>query len=164
MTERGCSFRIEATLGPADLLRALEKVRGHLNQRRHDPSFEFDWLKRRVAFSANSREGLDECVRQFLAQMRKAGGGEGLFLPGRIEEKEGRFTQALGVTLQEPAVFAQLIGQALIEVGIHGVRVAETETGCILTVRGGGPLASQVDYRGLVREFPVPEYIRIVEE
>ncbi len=160
-------FRIETRLGPEKVFQALRKVTEHPQQRRFSPEFEFDWLKRRVEISADSREGVGECSRQFLAQIRKHAGssGEDLLLPGPIEETEaGRFVQPFGLTLQEPMVFAELIGQTLVEMGFSNVKITEEAGVACLSVRPGPLAARQIDYRTLVLEFPVPDYIRIQEE
>lgn len=159
-------YRVEAAIGPSEVFQALRKVCGNAAFRGQSPSFEFDWIDRRVSLTANSRKGLAECKVAFLHAIDECGAGLGsFFLPGPVEKREdGRFEQPFGVALQEPAIFAQLIGHALRELGVLNVRATESEGVCRITLPPGGPIIRQIDVESLVEEFPVPEYIRIVKE
>lgn len=159
------TFCLESTISPDLILWALKKVTEHPNQRGYAPSFEFDWIKKRLSLSANSPQGVEECGRHFLRQVEKSGGTADLFLPGKVKEAEGgRWIQAFGILLQDPAVFAQLIGHTLIELGFPKVRVSEREGRAWVEVRPGPIAEKAVDFRALVLGFPVPAYIRIQEE
>lgn len=158
-------YRIEAKVGPADVFRILQSLCDHPSQRRHEPAFEFDWLKRRIALTANSKEGLADCAARFLDRMRKLTGEGNHFLAGAVEETtDGRFLQPFGVAIQEPELFAQLLGQTLIELGVRNVRATESEGVCRVAVPAGGLVDRQADVTSLIEEFPVPGYIQVIRE
>ncbi|MEQ8819062.1 MAG: hypothetical protein RLY93_02375 [Sumerlaeia bacterium] len=161
------SFRLEARIGPSQVLKALKIVCEHPAQRDFAPDFDFDWLKRKVVLSANSQEGLEICSARFREQLVRLGAppDEDLVLAGKCLEGEGgRWERPFGVVLQEPLVFGEMIGQALLEMRLKGVRVYDAKDCCRVAVVSGGPIAKAIDFVGFVMGFPLPSYITIVDE
>lgn len=156
-------FALRATFGPAEVLKALKLVCEHPNQRDFEPEFAFDWMARKIELSTNSAEGTVECLNRFYGQVLKFGGTTEVFLAGRPTQRDGRHAQPIGVALHDAATFGELIGQSLNEVGVRGVRVTDAAGECRIEVRTGA-VASMVDYVSMVMEFPLPPYIRVVDE
>jgi len=158
-------YRVESVIGPADVFEALRSVCEEAPGREYAAAFEFEWLSRRLAITATSRDAVEACAGRFLDRMLALTGEAKAFLPSQVTERDdGRFEQAFGVTIQEPAVFAQLIGHTLLEMGMRNVRATETEGVCRVSVPYGGPMSKFVDLESFFLEFPVPAYIRIVKE
>jgi hypothetical protein len=157
------TFRIKAAVGATDVLKSLQHVCGHDSQRDHDPAFEFDWIKRRIALVASSPSGVASLREAFLARMEKLGAPADALLPGIVTEADGRYTQPFGVALHDAATFGELIGRSLVEIGLRGVRVFDAVTHCDVLVRQGAA-ASSVPYADFVAEFPVPPYVAITDE
>lgn len=157
------SFRLEATFGPEDVFRALKSVCEHPAQRDADARFEFEWFRQRVALSANSPEALEAMHQALMARVRKGSAGEDALLPGKVEEKEGRWTRPYGVAVLDPATFGEMIGQSLVDIGLRGVQVVDSAGVCRLRVRQS-PMAKSLDYRTFIMEFPLPPYLRVVDE
>jgi len=153
-------FRLKVRCAPADLLLALKSVCEDSRNRDAKATFEFDWLKRRAAISAATACAAEELAErvQVLAERR---GGRGLLLPGkRIDEGDGRHTLPMGILLQSADVYAEMIRDAMGELGIP---VALGEDGEGFAV-GVNPVARAMDYLSLVRMFPLPEYLELVDE
>lgn len=153
-------FRIESDFGPEQVFKALRLVCDHPGQRDAQPEFEFDWISRRIAISADSAEAVDVCLAHFIEQVGKMGATGDAFFPGKIEERVGRYVRPIGVAVHDAPTFGELIGKALVEVGLRGVKLFDSPGGTMLTLRVSG-MARQIDYVALIREFPVPGYIRI---
>ncbi|MCB2153328.1 hypothetical protein KQI84_00450 [bacterium] len=156
-------YRIQAAFGPEQVFKALRLVCDHPEQREIDPQFEFEWIDRRIALSANSSEGVDACVEHFMTQTRKMGATEDAFYPGKVEEKDGRFIRPIGVAVHDAPTFGELIGKSLVEIGLRGVKLFDSAEGTFLTLRVSG-MAKQIDYQSLIQSFPVPGYIQIKDE
>ncbi len=154
------TFVLKAAAGPEEVFRALKKVCEHENQKKFEPDFEFDWIGRRIALSANSAEGVEECHARFLAQVRREELEEDLFLAGKVEEAEGRFQRAIGVTLMDAATFGELLGRSLVDVGLRQVRVVDSAGECRIEVTRNF-IAQRIDYEDLIRSFPLPSYIAL---
>lgn len=163
MPEQVHIFRLEARFGAEEVFRALRTVCEHPNQRAHGPQFEFDWMARRVALSADSEEGLQQCHEAFLAQLTKLGGDDDAVLPGRAAEDYGRWTRPYGVMVQDAATYAELIGNSLVELGLRGLRIHDQETACLIQVRKN-PTTRLVDYATLIMEFPLPNSVTVKDE
>lgn len=153
-------FAVIANFGAEDVFRALSTVCEHPSQRRFEPQFEFDWLKRRIAVSANSEEGLAICHEQFMNQIVKSGGEQESLLAGQPEENEGRWSRPYGVAVMDAATFAEHIGNSLVDVGLRGVQIVDTAEGCMINVRQSA-MAKSFDYRAFIMEFPLPGYVTI---
>ena len=156
-------FTLRATFGPAEVMKALRLVCEHPNQRDFAPEFGFDWMARKLELSSNSAAGTGECLNHFLGQVAKMDGPIEAFLAGKPTERDGRHVQPIGVALHDAATFGELIGKSLVEIGMRGVRVVDSAGECRIDVRQGA-LASSIDYATLVKEFPVPAYIKIIDE
>lgn len=153
-------FRLTADFGPADVFRALQATCTDPAYAAEAPAFEFDWIKRRIALSAASAAGLDVCLNRFLALAREAGAEDGSFLPGKVEEKDGRFARPIGAMVMDAASLAELVGRSLVEVGLRGVRIRDSVDGCTIEVARSF-IAERIDYAALITEFPLPSYVRI---
>ncbi len=157
------SFRLEARFGAAEVFRALKYVCDHDNQREYDPAFGFDWIKNRLAITANSPEGVEICLRHFLEQIDKLGGSRESFLPGPVQETDGRWTQPIGVVVLDAATFGEMIGRTLVDLGMRGIKVLDSADCCRVMVRITR-VNPPVDYKVLIQEFPLPPYIKLVDE
>lgn len=156
----GNHYRIEATFGPPDLFRLLRALCERPENRRAKMEFEFDWLKRRVALSAENTEALEGASASLIERVaREAAPGQ--LLLGPRGESDGRVIQPFGVLLQTPDVFLNLIVTTLGEFGAANIRV--DEDGCGLTVPASR-LNDLMQYDRLLLEFPLPAYLRIVAD
>lgn len=153
-------FRLTAGFGPADVFRALQATCADAAHAADAPAFEFNWIKRRLAISAASPEGLESCLRRFLALAREAGADDGAFLPGKMEEKDGRFVRPIGAMVMDPASLAELVGRTMVEIGMRGVRIRDSADGCTIEIARSF-IAERIDYAALVMEFPLPPYVRV---
>jgi hypothetical protein len=155
-------FRLTSVVSPSDVLSALRLVAGHANQAALEPDFEFDWIKRRLAFSAVSPEGCRALADQFLGQLRKRGDSVAeQFLVGEPAAAGDRWQVPIGVLLQDPATFGELIGRSLVEMGVRGVRVYDAaEQGCHVCVPAGKVLGA-LEAGAMVADFPLPGYLKL---
>lgn len=160
MAEQRHHFRIEARFGPQDLFLILKKTCEALPFKPLQPGFDFDWLKRRVEISAASREGSEKVLDAVLEKVREKL-GPGLLLPGEVIERDGRFVAPIGVLLQTPDVYVEIITRTLLEMGFTTLRLEHEGTGFSLAVGG---MRNVLPYRPLVMDFPLPAYMQIVDE
>lgn len=155
------SFRIVASFGPGDLLRLGNAIAEDKRFRDANLEYEFDWMKRRVAFTARTGEAATEASGILLSRVeRKAGAGQ--LLAGKPETApDGRVTVPIGVILQEPEVFRELMVGGLYEAGLMGITQDPNDGGHFL-IRPTGP-ASNLPWHELVTEFPLPPYLKLEE-
>lgn len=163
MPARVHRFTLRATFGPAEVFKALRHVCDHPNQRDDDPQFAFDWMARRLELSTTSAEATAKCLGHFRDFVARLGGPAAGFLAGKPIERDGRHVQPIGVALHDAATFGELIGKSLVEIGLRGVRVTDTNGECHIDVRQGA-IPAAFDYAALVMQFPVPAYITISDE
>lgn len=155
------SFRIVARFGPGDLLRLMNSIRDDKEWRGEKLDFDFDWMKRRVAFSARTEAGARSAT-EALVSRTDARAGAGHLLVGKPEKgADGRVTIPIGVALQEPEVFREMLVGMLYEAGIMGITQDPNDGGHFL-VRPIGPGAS-LPWREVITGFPLPEYLKLEE-
>lgn len=157
------SFRLEATFGPEEVFRALRAVCEDGSRKNAAPAFEFEWIQRRIAFSAATREAAEDCVVAFLRLVQQYGGSDEAFLVGKPEEKDGRTVWPIGVALHDAATFGELIGRSLVEAGLRGIQVIDSMGVCRIVIRKTG-LPVPIDFASFLGDFPLPAYIRLVDE
>ncbi len=163
MASQQHTFVLRAAAGAEEVFRALTKVCGHENQARFEPDFEFDWIAKRIAISANAPEGVEECLARFLEQAGRSGLDAELFLAGRVEETGGRFLRPIGVMLMDAATYGELIGRSLVDVGLRQVRVVDSAGECRIEIARNF-IAQRIDYEDLIRSFPLPSYIALEDK
>lgn len=164
MPPRYHTFKISTRITPEDVFKFLSIIKEHDNQKEYEPEFEFDWIKRKIALSANSKEGVNVLVDQFRNQLtRKDIKPEEIFLVGKIAQKDERFEAPIGVTLQDPSIFGEMIGNSLVEIGVRGITVIDRSDHCLVTVQLG-PFTGGIDFRSFIMEFPLPEYLDLHDD
>lgn len=150
-------FRLEAKYGPEELFAALGTV---CRDGGKGLAFDFDWMKRRVAIRGPEREAVERAAARLADKVaRKA--GPGMILPGKISGGgDADWELPMGVLLQTPDVYLEVMAAALAEQGLKGVRhdpdTAELEVPAGMTARS-------LDYEAMLREFPLPDYLRVVD-
>ncbi|MCC5877539.1 MAG: hypothetical protein JJU11_15065 [Candidatus Sumerlaeia bacterium] len=155
------SFRIVATFGPGDLLRLGNAIAGDTRFRDAELTYDFDWMKRRLAFTANTEEAATQACGMLISRVEKKAGPDQL-LAGKPETgADGRVTIPMGVILQEPEVFRELMVGGLYEAGLMGITQDPNDGGHFL-IRPKGPAAS-LPWRDLITEFPLPPYLKLEE-
>ena len=150
-------FRLEASYGPEELFAALHSIcEGGANPLK----FDFDWLKRRVAIAGPDRAAVEQAAAKLLEKVdRKA--GNGLLLPGRITGGAGKpWELPIGVLLQTPDVYLEVMAAALAEQGLKGIRHDPDTAELAIPA---GMTARALDYQGMIRDFPLPGYLRVVD-
>lgn len=155
------SFRIVARFGPGDLLRLMNTIRDEKGFREEELDFEFDWMKRRIAFSARTEEGARRATEALLSRAEKKAGAGHLLAGKAVREEAGRVTIPIGVAIQEPEVFREMLVGMLYEAGIMGITEDPNDGGHFL-VRPRGPGAS-LPWREVITSFPLPEYLKLEE-
>ncbi|MGF1574181.1 MAG: hypothetical protein ACFCU1_14065 [Sumerlaeia bacterium] len=162
---RSHQFRIVARFGPAEVLRALEIICAHPNQQQYHPSFEFDWLARKLIIMAATPEGLAACRNEFEGQIQKLAKPEELFLFGKIRPApdSSQMELPIGVLMQDAATYGELIGRNLVELGVRGIRVADQMSTCQINVQLG-PFTGGVDFQSFIRQFPLPAYFELYDD
>lgn len=153
-------YRVVASVEPRDLLLALKKTCEQPRFREHQPDFDFDWMKRKIAVSAHTREAAQALRDAVLSAVEKKA-GPGQLLPGAPVEQEGRWTIPIGVLLQTPDVYTEMFAASLQELGITGVELEDD--GAVIAIPVSG-VALALDYRSIVAELPLPPYMRLIDE
>ena len=152
-------FLITARFGPPQLFQALRQICEDSRNRRLEPKFDFDWLKRRIELSANDRCGVEDLLEILLMRVQKH--GKSLLLPGETQEREGRHVVPIGVLIQTPDIYAELMMAALSEFGMTSIRREFDGDGFSV---GVGPIASAIPYKEIIDDFPLPEYLAIEDK
>ncbi|CAN5182836.1 hypothetical protein BH09SUM1_BH09SUM1_13640 [soil metagenome] len=161
MAETRHYFEIVASFEAADLFRILKNVCEDRSLAAVKPDFDFDWLKRRAEISASSLCGAEDALDLILSRILKKTGSAGLLLPGEsITDESGRTRIPIGVLLQSPDIYAELIGASLTEFAVAGVRREFDGNGISIPVNR---MTSLVDYGEIVRMFPLPSYLTIAD-
>lgn len=153
-------FALEARFGPADLFRLLKKACDRGKFVEHKPEFDFDWLKRKVTISANTAAGARTVTESFVHSV-EAQIGAGQLLVGKPIKENGRTTIPIGVLVQTPDIYVEIMVQSLQENGIKKARIEDDGEGFSLPAVFG---ADVLDCDALIGDFPLPSYIRIVDK
>ena len=150
-------FRITASFGPADLFQLLRRACDYHEAKRAHAEFDFDWLKRRIAITADSEEAAEHSVEWVMGKVREKA-GPGMLLPGDAEKREdGRVTVPVGVLLQTPDVYIEMMARMLTEMGLTSIRL-EGEDGFSIAVSHA---ARALEYEATVKDFPLPGYLKL---
>ena len=158
MTPKRHHYAIEAIVGPEHLFRALKDACADTRLRAGKPDLEFDWMKRRVALKANSREMLAMAHELFSKRLDKLGAPPDAVLAGKVEEANGRFVQPYGVLMNPPEVFVELIAGMLIELGCTTLLIEPGGTKFSFAI---GAISKAVDHERMVEQFPLPDYVAL---
>ncbi len=153
-------YIIESKFLPEDLFQILKKTCERGKFRDDKPDFDFDWMKRRIEVSARSEEGA-RGLAEAVARSIEARAGGGQLLPGEPVRREGRIAIPIGVLIQTPDVYAEMLAQMLREMGISGVRLEENGEGFSFP---GGPAGKLIDFQSIIKDFPLPHYLKIREK
>ncbi len=154
-------FRLVSSFTAQHLFLTLKKTVEHKSWRNHKPNFDFDWLKRKIFISANSKEGVEEILTAFDRSLKKEVGEENIVIPGKVEETdEGRFQVPIGVMLQAPEDHAGMMAALVREMGI--VSVKATSDGEILIPLNFAVKA--LPYREFLTQYPLPGYLTLQDE
>lgn len=155
---RNC-YRLKATFGPQDLFAILKKTTEKPAHRKQHATFDFDWMKRRIELAAAGEDAVEALLSEVVdAVTRKAGGGT--LLPGKCAESHGLWRIPVGVLVQTPDVYTDMIVSMLRDMGLPGVRQEFDGEGFSLP---GGAAGMAIDCRALLNEFPFPAYIQVEE-
>lgn len=153
-------FEITASYGPAQLFAALRELCESREARAANASFDFDWMKRGVWIEADAAE-VARTLAEKLADRVGRDAAPGQLLVGRMDTpKPGRHRQAIGVLLQTPEVFVEVISQTLTEFGVVGIMLSADDA--TLEIPPTKANAAQ-NYAGLVTQFPLPRYLSVVD-
>jgi len=151
-------FEIVASYGPPELFAAVRAVCESSAGRAARATFDFDWMKRGIWIESQSAEASVILANQ-LAHRVAESAGPGSLIVGRVEATpSGRHRQAIGVLLQTPDVFIQVMSQTLTEIGVIGI-LLPPDGDKIEIPQTKANLAR--NYAALVRQFPLPPYLRI---
>lgn len=159
MAEKRHHFEINTRFGPSDLFRVLRGACDKAKFKEHKPDFDFDWMSRAIEISALSEEGA-RMVYDYLEKEVAQRAGAGQLLPGMIVNRVGRVALPIGVLIQTPDVYTEVIVDMLSEIGVSGR--AEGEDGAFsvpvnVAARAAG-------YEKIVHDFPLPPYLVIVDK
>ena len=153
-------YRITATFGPPELFAVLRNIAESPRRKDHAPEFEFEWLKRRVAVSATTEAAAAEMLDELLAVVGRLA-GPGLMLPGQPQTgREGRFIFPVGVLIQTPDIYLEILVRTLTELGIKGVVVDDDGQGLSIPVSTRN---MALGYTQMIASFPLPAYL-VVED
>lgn len=154
-------YRMETRYAPGDLFKTLKNTCGDNRFRRHKPSFDFDWMKRKVEIQADSQEGAEVVLEALIERVnRKA--GRGLLLPGEPARTEnGRITIPVGVLIQTPDIYTEVLVESLRECGVKGIQFENGGEGLSLPPNS---LNRALEYGALIASFPLPEYLSVKDE
>lgn len=150
-------YEITTNFAPRDLFLLLKKICDEPELRKQGAAFDFDWLKRRVELSAKSRDAAEDGLEILLTRLKAKAGG-GLLLPGDAQEKDGRTVIPVGVLLQSPEVYAELLANALTEFGLPNVTTEYEGNGLSLPA---GKMTAMLQYETIISQFPLPGYLKI---
>lgn len=151
-------YRLNATFGPPELFAMLKAIAETPRWQPHSPAFEFEWLKRRVAFSTTSEAAGAEMLEELIVRVGKAA-GPGLLLPGPTQtDREGRYVFPVGVLVQTPDIYLEILVKTLTELGIKGVVVDEDAQGLSIPVSTRN---MALGYTQMIASFPLPGYLKI---
>jgi len=163
MPQKQHVYKLVSSISPEDVFRILKRVCEHENQTEFEPEFEFDWIGRKIVISATSGEGLTRCREHFLRLLQKEGADADGMLPGKVVTQDDRYSQPFGILLQDAATFGELIGRSLVDIGLRGIQVVDSSDACKISIRLVGA-AKTIDYSEFLQEFPLPTYIKLIDE
>jgi hypothetical protein len=147
-------FLLTTRYGPAELFRDGRAAC------RAGVEFDFDWMARRVGFLGADRGAVLASVEQLQHTVaRAAAPGQLLAAPAEALE-DGRTRVRIGVLLQTPDIYRDLIVGLLVESGLRGVSSEDTDEGALIMI-AEGPLAIAFPYSATIMAFPVPVYITV---
>ncbi len=157
MTQKCHRFRIESRFEPADLFKLLKRACEVPTARKGSAHFEFDWMKRRIDLIASDEEAVRAATIWLLDEVKRRTQGEFL-LPRAPEKREdGSFIVAIGVLLQTPDVYVEMITRLLEESGIAAIPGTEENTFKVAV----NAKARALQYEQTINTFPLPEYLSI---
>ena len=154
-------FEIKSRYGPADLFKTLMSVCEDPRFKKVFPSYGFDWIKRKVEISAATPEGVEELLEELIKRVnRKA--GKGMLLPGeRVKKDDGYLAIPIGVLLQTPDVYAEVVTGALREFGVRSIQLENEGDGFSIPLSA---INRALEYEEVINSFPLPDYLSIKDK
>jgi hypothetical protein len=153
-------FEITASYGPAQLFATLKKLCENREGRVVNATFEFDWMKRGVWIEAESERGAT-MVAERLAKAVDHDAAPGQILVGRLDKApSGRPRQSIGILLQTPDVYTEVMSQTLTEFGLRGILTSADGTTLEVPVTS---VNKGLGYADLIARFPLPRYLRVAD-
>jgi hypothetical protein len=150
-------YRLETRFGPEELFKALREACAASKGKDGKPAvrFDFDWLKRKVALLSPDKDAAESALEHLILAVDQRA-DRGLLLPGDPRKSGLEWELPVGVLLQTPDVYAEVVLAALAEMGIKGAHLDEDGAG--FTVPDTA-LARAANSDGFVMEFPLPAYL-----
>lgn len=152
-------FLIHCSFGPEQVFRALNSASPEGNNR--GVSFDLDWIGRAITFIAPSEGTIRDTTDRFLHAVKREGGDPGWFLPGAITQENDQFRRKVGMLLNGPETYSDLLLRFMAEIGVAGLRHEEHGAGFSLPVNAA---TKAIQYQKLILEFPLPIYARVVDQ
>jgi hypothetical protein len=146
-------YEIRASYGPEQLFAALRATCEAAGA-----DFEFNWIGRAIHLLAADLDTA-ESTAATLVERVAIESARGMLLPGDAQQQEdGRIRLPIGILLQTPDVFVDVITGTLHEFGIAGIRRREDGNGFFVPISKS---SRALNYHELVMGFPLPAYLRI---
>lgn len=171
MPQNSHHYLLRARFGPADLLKILNKLMAENKNHPDAPDFDFDYIKRKIEISARTRCTAEDLLEALVLHVEKQA-GSGLLLPGApqpdrgerdkpLEGKDARVRIPIGVLVQTPDVYAEVLVNALQEYGVRGIVYEHDGDGFAIPQTRTNVM---LDYTEIIGAFPLPGYLELVEE
>ncbi|MDX2174866.1 MAG: hypothetical protein SF028_00185 [Candidatus Sumerlaeia bacterium] len=151
-------WRLASSFGPSELFRALRETAESRDGKKVNAAFDFDWMKRRLEIRAKDRCAAEDLLEAFLLRAQRAGCPPDGLLPGKAEERADCVAIPVGVLVNTPEMYAEIIGQSLVELGGGDVRLEFN--GCGFSY-GATVMARTLAFGQLAQSFPLPPYMSI---
>jgi hypothetical protein len=155
--QRKHHFQVVAKYGPPELFKALKNTVEDNRFKKFAPAFEFDWLKRKVEITANSHEGAEEVLEQFIRRVNEKA-GTGLLLPGAAVKREQRTVIPVGILLQTADIYAEVVIGSLREFGVRGIELSGSGDEFAIPLTA---INRALEYAEVISTFPLPGYLKI---
>lgn len=155
------TFTVLSRFGPEEVFRALRVASEDTRLRGEHPDFEFEWMARRILLLADTAPGTERFLEVFQARLDQFGAPPATILPGKAAPHgEGRHALPVGILLNTPDHYAELIAATLAEIGC---RASLEAGGTALTVVVNAK-AKLLGYDAVVRDFPLPTHLSVRDD
>ncbi|MEO8377062.1 MAG: hypothetical protein ABI579_05265 [Candidatus Sumerlaeota bacterium] len=157
MIQKCHRFRIASKFQPADLFKLLKRACEIPAAKKATARFEFEWMKRKLELIADDEVAVRAAANWLLDEVKKKTNGEFL-LPRPPEKRDDQsFVVVMGVLLQTPDVYVDMIVRLLEESGIAAIHDAEDNTLKVAV----NPKTRALQYELVVTTFLLPPYLSI---
>lgn len=154
-------YILKSSFSPADLFQVLKSLCEDPRFSPHSLDFDFDWIKRRIELSAESHVCAEDALEELIRWVNAAA-GTGNLLPNECKEREdGRFAIPIGVLLQSPDVYVELILRQLDEYGVRNASPEFDGDGFAIPLTNSN---KSMGYEEVIAAFPLPQYITVKDE